>query len=319
MSAATTKSRKALSTGAALNFVTAIVDSELEATTAQLLYSHGNNIIFRALTEDSLEKYLLQNNINLQVLYSSDFISSKNLGRFRAKFTKVIFKEVSEQGFDPANLLSEVSQKDRQPLVRSNTPISNLISVIGTSGSPGISTVTNQLAARVDQAVIFYFNNHLIRPDAAPASKLSEATPTNWPELITRSEQIFFDAGCTSALTSTLSDRRISGLMLNQALNSSSKLLYVLKADTAGISQLSRFINDYANLIAPPAITYILNQQRFDAKARLINSQFLSIVAGQKYFQVPFDYSEVGKYPAKKALFATTFSKQFDAIAKSLA
>jgi hypothetical protein len=313
LSAATSKS-----TGANLNFVTAIVDSELEAAAAQLLYSHGNNIIFRALTITSLDLFLSENQSNYQVIYSTDFASDKLLNDLAANFPKIKFNKVS-RNFDAATLLSNLSQNSRQPMVRQDIRHQNLISVMGSFGSPGISSVTNQIAARFTDATILHplSNNH--RPQISSNNKLLEARESNINTLISPSEKYFLDAGATTALTTTISDRRFSGQLLNWALNSSAKLIYVIKPDENGIASLSNFLIDYQNLITPPSLICVLNQQRFTAKARLINTQFQSLTAKLINFQIPYDFSSAAKYPSGKQWWMTTFTKQFDLIAKSLA
>jgi hypothetical protein len=136
--------------------------------------------------------------------------------------------------------------------------------------------------------------------------------------LVAPSGKYFLDAGATSALTTTISDRRFSGHLLNWAVNSSAKIIYVIKPDDGGISGLSNFLNDYQNLISPPPLIIAVNQQRFNAQARLLNSQFSSLLIGQHNFQIPYDHSAAAKYPSGKLWWANTFSKQFDLIAKSL-
>lgn len=313
MSAATSKPK-----GASLNFVTAIVDSELEATTAQLLYSHGNNIIFRALTFSSLDLFLSENESNFQVIYSADFASENLINNLIAKFPLINFTKITIN-FDPALLLINLSQGARQPMVRKDIRHQNLISIIGSFNSPGTSLVTNQISARYTNATILYSASDNLRPQNSGSNKTLEVSESNLNSLISPSEKYFLDAGATTALTATVSDRRFTGQLLNWALNSSVKLLYVIKPDENGISSLGRFISDYQNLISPPELICVLNQQRFTVKARQINSQFQSLVSSQINFQIPYDFPSAMKYPAGKQWWSTTFSKQFDLIAKSLA
>lgn len=313
MSAVTSKTN-----GASLNFVTAIVDSELEADAAQLLYSHGNNIIFRALTISSLELFLSENESNYQVIYSADFGSDTLVNNLIAKFPQIKFTKVSIN-FDAAALLTNLSQSARQPMVRKDIRHQNLISIMGSFNSPGISLVTNQIAARFSDATILFSSTNNQRSQISDNNKVIAANESNLNSLILQSEKYFLDAGATTALTTTISDRRFSGQLLNWALNSSVNLIYVIKPDENGISSLRNFLSDYQNLITPPALTCVLNQQRFTATARLINTQFLSLVSGYPNFQIPYDFSSAAKSPAAKQWWSTTFTKQFDLIAKSLA
>ena len=313
MSAATSNSA-----GASLNYVTAIVDSDLEAKVAQLLFSHGNNIIFRALNLNSLTNFLSNQSTGFQIVYSGDFAKNTSINNLKAKFSEIKFTEVSSN-FDPAILLVNLSQSLRQPLLRKQERLPNLISILGSFGSPGISTITNQIAARVKDSTILHITGNTIRPRFNSENGGKELLVENLDFSISSAGKYLLDAGATKALTGSVSDRRFTGQLLNWALNSSAKLIYVVKPDENGIAAMSHFQSDYQNLITPPPVTYILNQQRFNAKARLINTQFLSLVSNQPHFQIPFDYASVEKYPSRKQWLTTTFSKQFDLITKSLA
>ncbi len=311
MSAVTTKAQ-----GASLNFVTAIVNSEIEAEVAQLLFSHGNNIIFRALNLTSLSDFLLQAENEFQIIHCADFAADSAIANLKGKFPQIKFTQI-DAGFDRKTLLTNLSQSMRQPLLRKQQRFPNLISILGSFGSPGISTVTNQIAARNQSSTILYAATNTVRP--VINQDCNELKIENLDFTMPNIGKCFLDAGSTKGLTGSISDRRFTGQILNWALNSSAKLIYVLKPDENGIAGLSTFLNDYQNLISPPPIIYILNQQRFNAKARLINTQFLSLVSGQIQFQVPFDFAAAQKYPTGKQWLTSTFSKQFDLISKSLA
>ena len=86
MSAATSNSA-----GASLNYVTAIVDSDLEAQVAQLLFSHGNNIIFRALNLNSLSEFLSNQSSGYQIVHCGDFAADASISNLQAKFVDIKF------------------------------------------------------------------------------------------------------------------------------------------------------------------------------------------------------------------------------------
>ena len=100
--------------------------------------------------------------------------------------------------------------------------------------------------------------------------------------------QILIDAGSTMNLTSTLSDRRVGARWLREIVGSSSQLIYVVKSNTQGINYLTEFIKDFNNLINPPVITVILNQQRFDKLSKEIQGSFMDIMGGYSNFVLPF-------------------------------
>ena len=306
------------STGANLNFVTAIVDSELETAAAQLLYLHGNNIIYRALTISALYKFLAEDKSKYQVIYSADFATNDEITKLIAKYSQIRFTKIS-RNFDAASFLTEILQSERQPLLRKQERNQNLIPVMGSFGSPGISTVTNQIAARFPESTIFYSGREDFRPQVCTINKLIAINDNNLNSLILPAGKFFLDAGASSTLTATISDRRFSGQLLNWALNTSAKIIYVVRVDGRGFTELSNFLTDYKNLISPPTVIFVLNQQRFSTQARDFNAQFLSLLSGHSKYQIPYDYAAAVKYPAKKQWWANTFTKQFDLITKILA
>ena len=60
-----------------LNIVTAILNSEIEEEVSALLYSQGCNILYRAISVNSLVKFLVSNDKAVTILYSSNFTTKK--------------------------------------------------------------------------------------------------------------------------------------------------------------------------------------------------------------------------------------------------
>ena len=130
------------------------------------------------------------------------------------------------------------------------------------------------------------------------------------------------DAGSSVALTKTISDRRMNALWLSNSLASAGNLIYVLKANDNGISYLAKFVSDFKNLLNPPPIFYVLNQQRFDRKGQSIQSKFLEIVGNYPSFQIPQDHRSIRSQAdaARPNHFwrSTTFNKQIQKIGNQL-
>jgi cytidylate kinase len=305
------------------SFITAIINSECEAEVANLLFSHGNNIIYRALTFSALTNYLNEHKADeqLTIIYSTDLVKKEEISKVSKLFVSVRFIPVTPNKFDATELIACISESIRKPMVRDRDRIDNLIAVIGSPSSPGVSTIANQVAARFNGAQLISLKSDAYRTPVSPVNKLMEVENLNFFEKLSNDQTLVMDAGSTVALTSTLTDRRISGQLQDLVLNAAKRIVYVIRADTSGINYLSKFIADYQNLILPPAITYLLNQQRFDSSARLVNTQFLSIVSGKDHLQLPFDYRAAARYPVgdRSKLFTySTFSKQLDLLCKSL-
>lgn len=305
------------------SFITAIVNSECEAEVANLLFSHGNNIIYRALTFTALTNYLTEHNNDetLTIIYSTDLINKSEIARVSKLFSKLRFIPVTSDQFNATELLASISESIRKPMVRGRDRIDNLIAVLGSPGAPGISTIANQVAARFQGAHLISLKSDAYRVAVSPMNKVMMVEELNFLERLVDGQSYIMDAGSTEALTSTLTDRRISGQLQDLVLSCAKRIIYVIRADTSGINYLAKFIADYQNLISPPAITYLLNQQRFDSAARLVNTQFLSIVSGKDHLQLPFDYRATQRYPISdrtKLFTYSTFSKQLDLLCKGL-
>lgn len=310
------------STGRA--FITAIANSECEAEVANLLFSHGNNIIYRALTLTGLSNYLQDHGDDeqLTIIYSTDLIKKDEILKAAKLFAKVRFILVKSNNLDATELIALISESIRKPMIRGRERLDNLIAVLGTPGSPGVSTISNHIAARFNGAQVISLKSDAYRIEVYAGNKYVEVENLNFFEDLVSGQNYFMDVGSTKALTTTLTDRRITGQLQELALSCAKRIIYVIRADTSGINYLAKFLVDYKNLISPPAITYLLNQQRFDVSARLVNKQFLSIVAGRDHLQLPYDYRAVQRYPNgdRSRLFTySTFSKQIDLLCKSLA
>jgi hypothetical protein len=305
------------------SFITAIINSECEAEVANLLFSHGNNIIYRALTFTALTNYLIEHKENeqLTIIYSTDLIKKDEISRVSKLFASTRFIPVVSNKFDATELIACISESIRKPMVRGRERLDNLIAVLGSPSSPGVSTIANQIAARFNDAQLISLKSDAYRTPISSANKLMEVENLDFINKISSDSRYVMDAGSTVALTSTLTDRRLSGQLQDLVLSCAKRIIYVIRADTHGINHLSKFIADYQNLILPPAITYLLNQQRFDSAARLVNTQFLSIVSGKDHLQLPFDHRAATRYPIgdRSKLFTySTFSKQLDLLCKSL-
>jgi hypothetical protein len=305
-----------------LNLITAISNSEKEDNIAELLFSQGCNIIYRALNLESLEKFLEKNQPESNVIFSKDFLKGKDLLYFSNKFKVHRFIETSTLIDDRLNLLTELSQVSKPPLIHKLSRRGNLTTVIGSPGSPGISTITNYLAVRIDAKVIAGIH-HNIRPKSS-CVVINIAAPDLIENINKISEKnLLIDGGSAISLTSTLSDRRLNARWLYESINSSCNLIYIINANENGIFYLSRFVEDFVNLINQPKIIYVLNHVKFDRYGRIIQKKFLELVKNNLNVQIPYDpkVQVAGINSPGKQYFwqSTAFSKQIGKIGNHLA
>jgi hypothetical protein len=272
------------------------------------------------LNHQLLSTFLAQNEVDLCVLYTKEFALATEIDQLRQKYPNHRFIEVSEK-IDQQQLMNQLTALSRPPLIHQVVRVSNLISVFGTPGSPGISTLTNHLAA-LKSAQIIAASHHNLRPQTS--LKVEKISANELDQKLAKLGDKFtiIDAGATLSLTKTLADRRSSANWLNQTLTCSSRMIYVAGANENGLTYLSEFIEDFKRLIDPPKIIYVLNQQRFDRQGQLIQKKFLELVGQMSSAQIPFDRRvdrSPGNTHGSKAFWrSSTFTRQIEKIGNQL-
>ena len=302
-----------------LNIVTAILNSEIEEEVSALLYSQGCNILYRAISVNSLVKFLVSNDKAVTILYSSNFTTKKELANLDIK--KHIFIEINCENYQPEQLLADIAQVGKPALIHKLLRQEKVYCVMGSPDSPGISTITNKLANYIN-ATIIAASHHNIRPKSD--SKVLKINTEQLCEELSKNEsqRLLIDAGAATYLTQTLSDRRLNAQWLSQSASSCSTLIYLIRANENGIYYLSEFIKDFSNQINPPKIVYLLNQQRFDRLGQMVQRQFADLVGASPNVQIPYD-GRVGRVISNSKTrysfwYSDSFKAQMEKIGKEL-
>ena len=270
-----------------LNLITAISSSDQEEIVASLLYSQGCNIIYRAITLDGLTKFLSELKTLVSVLYSKKFGSQAEFTKLIKVFKQHNFIEIDDR-FDPLSLISNLAGITRPALLQQLVRLDNLVTVIGSPDSPGISTITNHLAIELSASLITS-NHHNLRPlglskvNQIPASELGKTLEEFGKD------QLIIDGGSTTSLTKILADRRVNAQWLSQSISCSRYLVYIVKSGDNGMIYLSEFISDFNNLINAPMLICVLNQQRFDRYGQVIQKRFNDLASFYPIFALPYD------------------------------
>jgi hypothetical protein len=274
-----------------LNLITAISSSDQEEIVASLLYSQGCNIIYRAITLDGLTKFLSELKTLVSVLYSKEFGSQAELTKLIKVFKQHNFIEIDDR-FDPLSLISNLAGITRPALLQQLVRLDNLVTVIGSPDSPGISTITNHLAIELS-ATLITSNHHNLRPlglskvNQIPASELGKTLEEFGKD------QLIIDGGSTTSLTKILADRRVNAQWLSQSISCSRYLVYIVKSGDNGMIYLSEFISDFNNLINAPMLICVLNQQRFDRYGQVIQKRFNDLASSYPIFALPYDIGAI--------------------------
>lgn len=302
------------------NIVTAIGGSEEEESVAALLYSQGCNILYRALDLLSLDRFLKDCSLEVIIIISKDFITSKELISISDKYSKHRFIQCDLKSDGISHLMTELSKSSKSLPSQKILRRGNLTTVIGSPGSPGVSTIVNHLAINL-AATIIASNHHNFRPKTI--SKVISTSSLNQQLSKVDSDRVIIDGGSATLLTTTLADRRINAQWLSESVACASNLIYTINSDENGIYYLQNFTKDFKNLIDPPNIIYILNKQRFDRAGLIIQSQFLELTAGFESTLIPYDprVQRMITNTNKRFNFwsSDTFSKQINKIGVQLA
>ena len=302
------------------NIVTAIGGSEEEESVAALLYSQGCNILYRALDLLSLDRFLKNCSLEVIIIISKDFITSKELISISDKYSKHRFIQCNIKCDGISHLITELSKSSKSLPSQKILRRGNLTTVIGSPGSPGVSTIVNHLAINL-AATIITSNHHNLRPKTI--SKVISTSSLNQQLSKVDSDRVIIDGGSATLLTTTLADRRINAQWLSESVACASNLIYTINSDENGIYYLQNFTKNFINLIDPPNIIYILNKQRFDRAGLLIQSQFLELTAGFESTLIPYDprVQRMITNTSKRFNFwsSDTFSKQINKIGVQLA
>ena len=303
-----------------LNLITAISSSDQEEIVASLLYSRGCNIIYRAITLDGLTKFLSELKTLVSVLYSKEFGSQAELTKLIKVFKQHNFIEIDDR-FDPLSLISNLAGITRPALLQQLVRLDNLVTVIGSPDSPGISTITNHLANELSASLITS-NHHNLRPlglskvNQIPASELGKTLEEFGKD------QLIIDGGSTTSLTKILADRRVNAQWLSQSISCSRYLVYIVKSGDNGMTYLSEFISDFNNLINAPLLFCVLNQQRFDRYGQVIQKRFNDLASSYPMFALPYDIGAIRAMNSPQSKFKfwrnSAFSNQIAKIGNHL-
>jgi len=303
-----------------LNLITAISSSDQEEIVASLLYSQGCNIIYRAITLDGLTKFLSELKTLVSVLYSKEFGSQAELTKLIKVFKQHNFIEIDDR-FDPLSLISNLAGITRPALLQQLVRLDNLVTVIGSPDSPGISTITNHLAIELSASLITS-NHHNLRP--LGLSKVNQISASELGKTLEKfgKDQLIIDGGNTTSLTKMLADRRVNAQWLSQSINCSRYLFYIVKSGENGMTYLSEFISDFNNLINAPLLICVLNQQRFDRYGQVIQKRFNDLASSYPMFALPYDIGAIRAMNSPQSKFKfwrnSAFSNQIAKIGNHL-
>lgn len=306
-----------------IQVVTAILDSDEEDFISQLLFSQGWSVIFRAIDMKNLEKFLHDRSaINRTiVLYKTD-LPGWDLETVN-KYLGVNSLAISLEGIttNSHDVMEHIRSHLRTPLVHEGRTGAfdkesaaaevkaprRIVTITGTSGAPGRSTLAINLAEELslndpidllDADMKAPSLPYLLRQHASTHPNREGHHPIEILEqdfkdrnlsldLASSHNPMIVDIGVLPALDELLTDRRWQAALLNKILNETTTLIYLASATGISLIRLEEFMRKFPLMIRKIPIIYILNQSGAARIDKGIESRFLDLVEGEKYIILP--------------------------------
>lgn len=287
-----------------LEVVTAIGDAEDEDYIAQLLFSQGWSIIYRALDMGSLLDFFEKRPAELRtiIVYKED-LADFNLSELNNLITPSTTC-ISLDGI-PTNsheIMVHLRSSIRLPLITgivqtTSTPevakksFKNIL-VTGTEGSPGRSTLALNLALELDYAI---FDLDFRAPAQSYLINRSEVgvelktLGAEKPREFESNSDAVLDIGPLPPLDQLVNDRRWSAALLNSVLDCASDLIFVCRASGLSLIRLEKFISQFPILLRKIPITYVFNLAGNSREERALEKHFLKMVSGERNLVIPSD------------------------------
>ena len=278
-----------------LDVVTAIGDAEAEDYIAQLLFTQGWNIIYRAFDMNSLQEFLNNRAKELRTVLVyrrdlTDFDISIIDSFASPSLTAISLDDIAMYSH---LIMQHIRTHLRLPLIINKPQWSQEIQepkkfktilVTGTAGAPGRSTIAVNLALESNLPIVdLDFRSPAIkylieRSDLnIPVLNLEEEKPREYRP----SESAILDIGQLPPIGEMVNDRRWQAVLMNSAFEVATKLIYVCKANGLSLIRLTKFIEEFPILLRKIPIIYVFNLAGNSREERAMERGFSKIVAGE--------------------------------------
>ena len=278
-----------------LDVVTAIGDAEAEDYVAQLLFTQGWNIIYRAFDMNSLQEFLNNRAKELRtvLVYRRDLtdFDISIIDSFASPSLTAI--SLDDIAMNSHLIMQHIRTHLRLPLIINKPQWSQEIQepkkfktilVTGTAGAPGRSTIAVNLALESNLPIAdLDFRSPAIkylieRSDLnIPVLNLEEEKPREYRP----SESAILDIGQLPPIGEMVNDRRWQAVLMNSAFEVATKLIYVCKANGLSLIRLTKFIEEFPILLRKIPIIYVFNLAGNSREERAMERGFSKIVAGE--------------------------------------
>ena len=302
-----------------LEVVTAIPDAESEDFVAQLLFSQGWSIIYRAFDAQSLSEFMRQRGSELRtvIVYQGDFTGFD--AEFLEEFASptITFIGLDAIPFTSHEIMTAIRGKLRAPMLHSDAnlietspPLSTIkrinrdtlsstrarkvIAITGSSGAPGRTRFATVLAQELSQQRPVLFIDADIRSHGLVGERTfveknqveilpldREKRPTQIPD---GDETMVVDLGTLPGLAEAVTDRRWHGSLVNNILDKATHLIYLCKSTPASMAELTQFLREYPLLVKRLPVSYICVLTGHSRELREWESKFLTLTLGENRY-----------------------------------
>jgi len=289
-----------------IEVITAIADADFEDFVAQLLYSQGWSIIFRAFDAQALVDHLnARRSLRTVIVYMADlpgFTSDSLLAYEDTPFTFICL-----DGSEPAahSIMQKIRSQLRLPLLQrpaSEPALSQIQSFAAPKiytfigSSPSRSSLAIALGqelseidtgrARISMIDVEFRSQSLTRKledygvdlthiSCDPASK-----PRALPEIESGAIGIV-DIGLLPSLGEAVHDRRWYGNLITSILDATTHLLYVVSSTEESLDELAQFLKEFPILLRKIPITYICILVGSSRELRQAEARFLTLTMAE--------------------------------------
>ena len=301
-------------------FITAILSHEDEDRIIATLTEQGYVLKFRAFSTEDLEAHLL--NIDLEqrtlVVNSEDFAMSTSAKSFRHK-PNIRFITLSRKIINSAELLlrtvqDELRKSDETDRSRSAfLKQAQWITVTGSSGSPGITTI----ALNVASEVALYRKNLLIDADirhqdlhvriGARREGKTILTPSlTFAGIVCREDRALLDLNMKECCVfdigempilydNLLTDRRVEARTALEIILKSSAIVYVAQPNSRSLAELEKFLEFAKGELCDVRLVLVLNKMSNTNRQKSFYKSFKNRISDYPSFIVPRDHSLVDR------------------------
>jgi hypothetical protein len=313
------------------------LDSDDEDFVSQLLFSQGWSIIYRAIDATTLNQFLENRSSTGRtvLIYKSDLPgwNQDALQNFEgAHFTPISLDGIATNSQE---IMGHIRTHMRTPLVHEGSTKESgsdraakgevtrrrVITITGTSGAPGRSTLAINLAEELSLTTPVHLLDadmkapslpYLLRQRAAAHPSRTGNQPIELMEVAAKdrgvklnlasdSNPLVVDVGVLPALDELLTDRRWQANLLNQILNETTILVYLSSSTGISLIRQEEFMRKFPLMLRKIPIIYLLNQSGAGRIDKAVEERFLALVEGESHLIMPTN-SLLNKRPEREAM-----------------